>query len=360
MVAAYEQWVESLGLPIHKNRHYIDDLTKVEMGWWEERGCNAAFIPIIGMEGIVETKVINIPAGKTTRPWKFALDDVYYVLEGKGLTTVWQDESGTRKTFEWQERSLFMIPRQSFRQLTNAQGSQPATLLSYNYLPFAMQVVEDLDFYFNNPYLPRQGVGLEDFYSEAKAQEEEEGGAGVNTWYGNFFPDMGVWDKLKSYERRGGGGSRVGILFPNSTHRGHMSVFPVGRYKKAHRHGPGRAIVIPAGDGFSILWEEGKEKIVCPWHEASIFTPPDQWYHQHFNVGSIPARYLALAPPHLMSGHLEEHDEDVEQNEIQYPDEDPWIKEFFEKELAKRGVTSLMPKEAYKDRNYRWKYAGNK
>src|SRR5262249_27625967 len=124
-------------------------------------------------------------------------------------------------------------------------------------------------------------------------------------WYGNFFPDMRAWNKLDSNERRGAGGKSVFIQFPNSELTAHMSVFAPKTYKKAHRHGPGRAIIIPAGEGYSIMWEEGKEKIVCPWHECSMVTPPNKWFHQHFNAGGDMARYLALHPPMQFHGHAE-------------------------------------------------------
>ncbi len=359
MMATYDEWVESLGLPIHKG-YYIEDLRTVEMGWWEERGCNAAFLQLAGMDR-AESKVMGIPPGKTTLPWNFALDEVFYVLEGKGLTTVWGAEQGARKTFEWQKHSLFLISRQSFHQLTNAQGDKPATLLSYNCLPAVIQAAGDPEFFLNNPYLSSHGDVLsEDFYSEAKAEESEWGGAGFNTWYGNFFPDLRVWDKIKPYKHRGAGGHRVGILFPNSPHTAHMSTFPSRTYKKAHRHGPDFFIVIPAGEGYSVLWKEGKEKIFCPWHEASCFIPPDQWFHQHFNVGPAPARYLALSPPRLFERRRPSERERVQgqtRDQIEYSDEDPWIRQTFEKELAKSGLTSLMAEEAYKDRDYQWEYA---
>jgi hypothetical protein len=41
---------------------------------------------------------------------------------------------------------------------------------------------------------------------------------------------------------------------------------------------------------------------------------------------------------------------------IEYPDEDPWIRQKFEDELGKRGLESLMPDECYTDPNYKWEY----
>jgi hypothetical protein len=138
-----------------------------------------------------------------------------------------------------------------------------------------------------------------------------------------------------------------------------MSVFGAQTYKKAHRHGPGRVIVIPAGDGYSIMWEEGKEKVVVPWHECSAFVPPNRWFHQHFNVGGTGARYLALHSPMQFYGHAEKV-EDRAKDQIEYPDEDPWIRKKFEEELGKRGLRSLMPAEAYVDRDYEWSKAMGK
>jgi hypothetical protein len=39
---------------------------------------------------------------------------------------------------------------------------------------------------------------------------------------------------------------------------------------------------------------------------------------------------------------------------IEYIDEDPWIREKFEGELAKRGLTTLMPADAYSVNSYDW------
>jgi hypothetical protein len=52
--------------------------------------------------------------------------------------------------------------------------------------------------------------------------------------------------------------------------------------------------------------------------------------------------------------------EDRAKDQIESPDEDPWIRKKFEEELAKRGVKSFMPDEAYTNRNYEWSKAMGK
>ena len=48
--------------------------------------------------------------------------------------------------------------------------------------------------------------------------------------------------------------------------------------------------------------------------------------------------------------------EDRARDQIEYVDEDPFIREKFEAELAKRGLTSDMAQEAYTNRDYQWAY----
>ena len=357
----YDLWMESVGIPIHKG-YFVPNLRNVELGWWEQRQCNACFIQLMGQEGISEARVTEIGPGQTLPPLKFGLDEIVYVLHGRGLTTVSEADGSHQKTFEWQQFSMFVIPQNRVRQFSNMQGDRPARLLHYNYLPMAISVVQDPEFFFSNSYQPESSEFAHDgsFYSEARIAPEfsftDPGGRMRNTWYGNFFPDMRAWDKLDTHQARGAGGHSVHIQFPHSQMSCHMSVFPARTYKKAHRHGPGRVIVIPAGDGYSIMWEEGKEKVVVPWQEASVFVPPQKWFHQHFNIGATPARYVALHPLKQFYGHAEKI-EDRARDQIEYVSEDPWIRARFEEELARKGITSLMPDEAYRNPQFEWSYA---
>ncbi|MGH7817528.1 MAG: hypothetical protein ACREOR_09090, partial [Candidatus Binatia bacterium] len=81
----------------------------------------------------------------------------------------------------------------------------------------------------------------------------------------------------------------------------------------------------------------------------------NRWFHQHFNIGGAPARYLAIHPPRGLSG-ISEKVEDRARDQIEYPDEDPMIRQKFETELARKDLQSVMPDEAYRDREYAWSY----
>lgn len=353
-ILTYDTWMESLRLPIHRG-YYIEDLRTVEVGMWKDRETKTAFVQLEGMQGVCEARVSEIDPGQTVPAHKVGVDEMVYVLSGNGITTFWADEKN-KKNFEWGPRSLFVAPRHQWRQYSNTRGTSPVRLLHFSYLPIAMSGSNNANFFFNNPYTEPVKPAAEAF-SEAKVHRMNGEHDDPFLWIGNFFPDLAAWDKLQQYQNRGAGGHHLQIKIPDTEMSAHMSVFDARRYKKGHRHGPGRGIVIPAGEGYSIMWPEGKEKIVIPWHEGSVFVPPARWFHQHFNVSAGSDRYLALHSPRVIGALFGSGEaiEDRARDQIEYPDEDPWIREKFESELAKRGLTSVMVDEAYKDRNYQWK-----
>jgi quercetin dioxygenase-like cupin family protein len=353
-ISPHFQWMRSKNLPIHRG-YYIEDGRTAELGWWEERKCNSAFVILEGQEGVGEARITEIPPGGSLPPLKFALDEVVYVLQGRGLTAI--GEGSAAKVFEWQTHSMFLLPRNQTHRLSNAQGNQSVRLLHYNFLPLAMGALPYPELYFNNDRL-EVPVSNNPAASPFSKAEEHPGSLGHAIWYGNFFPDLAQWDHFYYWAARGAGGSSVMMQYPDSPHFCHMSVFPSRTYKKAHRHGPGFMIVIPDGVGYSVMWREGQEdnKVVIPWHEGSIFIPPNKWFHQHFNLGAIPARYLAFHPPVQFAGYSEKV-EDKAKDQIEYVDEDPFIRQKFEGELSKLNITSLMPEGAYHDPDYEWSQA---
>ncbi len=354
-LSPYEKWVASTGVPVHRG-YFVEDVRTLELGEWPERECKAAFLMLAGQEGISEARVTEIAPGKTLPPVRLALDEIVYVAQGRGLTTLWGHDGDPKITFEWQDHSVFVIPRTYACQLSSTQGTTPARLLHYNYLPVSMSLMPTADFFFDNAFVDPTVLGSDggQLYSEAKVGVGPDM-TGHPFWSGNFFPDMRAWDRLVPYKARGAGGHAVFIEFPRAPISAHMSVFPARSYKKAHRHGPGVVIIIPAGEGYSIMWEEGKEKMVIPWHEGSVFVPPNKWFHQHFNVGADAARYFAFHSPSDIFPYSEKV-EDLARDQIEYHQEDESVRQRFESELGKRGISSIMPDEAYRIPNYQWSY----
>jgi oxalate decarboxylase/phosphoglucose isomerase-like protein (cupin superfamily) len=353
----HDHWMDSLGLPVYTG-YYIEDLRTLELGHWGERGCDAAFIQLEGSQGVTETRASEVPAREVLPPVRLAFDEVVYVAQGRGATTIWRS-GGERKSFEWGDNSMFLLPRHHFHQFSNTSGSRPARLLHYNYFPLLLSASPDPSVFITtdrgDAAEPQMAFDLEAMYAEPTlktiASEDVSWKRRGSVWVSAFFPDMSAWDKLTATRNRGAGGRSVAMEFPGSEISCHMSMFPPQTYKKAHRHGPGRAIVIPAGEGYSVMWEESKDKVVAPWKPGSLITPPNKWFHQHFNVGQRPARYLAFHPPLQFDGHAEKV-EDRARDQIEYVDEDPAVRKMFESELAKRGLTSVIPDEAYTKRDY--------
>ena len=168
-----------------------------------------------------------------------------------------------------------------------------------------------------------------------------------NVWETNFVPDARGF-KLLDYNERGAGGSNIKFELSENTTACHISEFPVGTYKKAHRHGAGAHVIILGGEGYSLIWPDGAPIKKYEWHEGSMVVPPENWWHQHFNVGAKPARYLALRAfgSKKYQGVRPRYQGAVDRKkggaQIEYGDEEPIVRQWFEEALAQRGLQSQM------------------
>ena len=165
-------------------------------------------------------------------------------------------------------------------------------------------------------------------------------------WKTNFVPNADIM-KLWRYRDRGAGGINTHFDLANNVTGTHISEFPVGTYKKGHRHGPGAHLVILGGVGFSALWwdNEKKDYEIAPWKKGGmVIVPAEATYHQHFNTGPEPARYLALRSDDGQPSKWGESNVSIKEGgmQIEYEDEDREIHRIFESELAKHGAPCRM------------------
>jgi quercetin dioxygenase-like cupin family protein len=335
---AYARWRDRQGVPVLLG-HHIPDLRHVDVAPWAGHGGSACLINHEDSDRSNDCVVVEIPPGGSLDRDRHLFEEMLYVLNGAGAATVWQD--GDRpQTFEWQTGSLFAIPLNANYQLHNGSGSAPARLLAVTNRPSVMNMFADADFVYDCDHVFRSRYdGRGDYFSA-------QGDLAGRIWQTNFVPDVHDFPLIE-YRERGAGGSNVKFKLAGNTMWAHVSEFPVGTYKKAHRHGPGAHVVIIGGTGYSLMWREGEPIKRYDWHEGSLVIPPDRWFHQHFNTGPTPARYLALrySAAALHKGQkspMSSVSTRLGGDQIEYEDEEPVVTELFEDALGANGVVSAM------------------
>jgi len=134
--SAYERWLDEQEVPVVKG-HYIPDLTEMTLGSWERKGGKGVIINLEGTGDTDDAYICEIAPGGKLSPERHMFEEVVYILEGHGATTIWQ-EGGPEQTFEWQHGSLFAIPFNSCFQHFNGSGNQPARYLAVTSAPLMM------------------------------------------------------------------------------------------------------------------------------------------------------------------------------------------------------------------------------
>lgn len=338
--SAYDRWVQSEDVPVVKG-YYIEDLNKVPLENWDRKGGKGAVINLTGSEGATDAYLCEIPPGKSLKPQKHLYEEMIVILNGSGATTIWQ-EGGKKQTFEWHEWSLFAIPINTWHQHFNGRGDKPVRYLGATNAPNVVNLFHNMDFVLKNNFVFNDRFsGEQDYFTKSGGFIDRN----IRLWETNFVEDVSAF-KLFYWKERGAGGNNVLFEMADNTLAAHISEFPPGTYKKAHRHGPGANVVLVNGTGYSLIWPEGQPRLKIDWKKGSMFVPPDKWFHQHFNTGEEPARYLALREGSRKNktGRKFKIDEDVKKggDQIEYHDQDPEIEKQFQSELAKKGLKSLM------------------
>lgn len=339
-IDAYEQWLKDEGVLVIRD-FYVPDLNAVELGPWPRKGGRGAVLNYGTGDLVDDAHIVEIAPGSASTPEHHMYEQMVYIISGRGSTSVWYDEA-RKQSFEWGTGSLFAIPLNAWYQHFNGSGTQPARYIAVTNAPVVMRLFHNQEFVFNCPFVFKDRFSDEGEYFSGEGKLYTR-----RIWETNFVPDCRT---LQTYEwkERGGGGTNVMLELAASSMGAHISQFQVGMYKKAHRHGPGAHLIILNGVGFSLLWQEGTERRKCDWKEGGmVVVPAEDCFHQHFNTGSTPARYLALRPSgirYFAAVRGEGADVSIKEGgwQVEYEDEDPQIHRLFEEELARHGAICRM------------------
>ena len=353
LIDTYEQWQQDEGVIIHGGL-YIKDLYSLELSDWPRKGVKGAVVYLDGDEDTDEHVVEIGPAGKTN-PERHMFNEVVYVLSGRGATSVWYDE-GKKETFEWKEGAYFSIPMNAWCQHFNGSGSEPTRMVSVTTLPGMLRKFLTPDFIWNNPYVfPDRLTNTEGWGSGGGTMYKGR------IWETNFLPDAANMP-MPDWGERGAGGTNIMLSLADNTVASHISEFPVGTYKKAHRHGPGAHLLITGGEGFALIWknEDMSDLVKADWQRGSLYLPTadsdNEYFHQHFNVGTTPARYINMSPANSRKYAVKRGSNDVSKQgeiramvsikeggiQLEYEDEAKRVHDIFEAELAKHGQECRM------------------
>lgn len=336
----YDRWVRSQGLDVIPAT-YVRNLKTVELKPWPQRGGKAIFLNHEATRTSNDGYVCEIPPGGELKPRRQIFEEMILILSGRGSTTVWND-SGDRTTFEWKENAIFAIPLNCHHQHFNGSGQEPARYVAVTYCPQVMNLYGEPEFVFDTKHDFKDRFSGEPDYFSAKGEQK---GFLLTT---NFVADA-VNIPLITAKERGGGGGHIRFNMARGALPSHISQFPVGTYKKAHSHGSGAYVIVLSGQGYSLMWHEGEEPKRYDWEVGTLIVPPNGMYHQHFNTGSVPARYLAFRNMSIRNSQGVPYSWISRREggtQIDYADEPRLVRDLFEKELTKAGVKSRM-EEAY-------------
>ena len=346
-VDVYLDWIQREAIPVTED--FGVDLLAVPTAKWARYGVNGAAVHLKGRGDFLAMFVFELAASAATTPAKHLYEEVFYVLDGHGSTTV-ETAEGRKHSFEWGPRSLFAIPLNTRYRLFNGSGSATARLVSTANLPAVLNMFHDEAFVFDNAWDFAGRMGDAKYFSGEGDYIPIR--PGNHLWETNFVPDLGAI-ALQPWSDRGAGGSNIMFVLADGTMHAHISEMPVGTYKKAHRHPADFHVMCVTGTGYSLLWYEGeRDWVKVDWKHGTVFAPPDAMFHQHFNTSSVPARYLATAYGSLRYPFTEgkrralfggvSTSVKAGGNQIEYTDQDPRVHALFTAECARNGVAVKM------------------
>jgi oxalate decarboxylase/phosphoglucose isomerase-like protein (cupin superfamily) len=305
------------------------------------------------MEGITGMYVAEIPGGGATNKLRHLYEEVVYVQQGRGATTLTAPD-GREHQFEWQEGSLFAIPLNTPYRLF--AGAQPVRYSAFTTAPLVFDLFYNEEFIFDTPFtFAERFDGSPAWFELDKRLPPSPRGMGV--WETNFVPDLRRV-AIDAAEVKGKGVQLTQFEIAGNSLIGHLAQWPVGQYHKAHHHGGGAILYIVRSQGFTLMWPNelgerpyesghGDGVVRVDWQPGSVLSPPTGWFHQHCNTGAEPALQLAMRNgsskfPFGVRRAQGRKGVMTSTREggtlIEYEDEDPAIRPMFLAELARNGV----------------------
>ena len=326
--SAYDNWVTAQGVPTVAG-FFVADAREIPVAPWEAKGALGTILQFSDQR-VCDAYVLEIPPEGSTTVQRQLFEEIVVILEGNGSTELWYPD-GPRRSFEWGRGSVFSIPINAFHAHHNGSGQNRIRYLALTSAPPVIEAFRDPGFVFDNDHVFADRFNAEDPDFFEKPDEY------LTDYYGGILDSNFISDirkvRLVPREARGKGNRNMYIHIAGSTMFAHVSRFPVGTYKKAHRHGPGAHILMLDSTGYTMMWQDGEEPVRYDWAEGSVISPAAGMWHQHYNTGTEPCKFVALLASVAFSAG---GGGDIEQLEVGQMDEG--LATLYRDECAKNGV----------------------
>jgi quercetin dioxygenase-like cupin family protein len=355
--------MESEGIPVFRGIG-ISKVQNLPFAPWKRMGGRGHYIQLHGTETKWGCYVVEVPPAGALNPERHMYEEIFLVVEGRGTTEVWQQSDARRHVFEWQKGSMFSIPMNAWHRIVNATSGS-ALLLAGTTAPNVLNMINNVDAVFNNPFVFRDRFNGADDFFKPKDEIEPDPVRGLAMRRTNLIPDIVNCD-LPLDNRRSPGWRRVEPFMTNNCFYFWIGQHENGRYSKGHAHTSAAVLICVKGKGYTYTWPERLG--VTPWKDGRadevkrvdyepvgmVSAAPGgaRWYHQHFSVSKDPFRLTAWFGPHNPGRDPgapgEKHTDytaiDIPEGgtSIPYWMEDPYIRKEYGETLQKSGVPNRM------------------
>ena len=208
-------------------------------------------------------------------------------------TEVWLEGDSKKHVFEWQKGSMFSIPDERHAPHRQRDAPRRALLLAGTTAPNVMNLINNVDAVFNNPFVFRDRFsGADDFFKH-EGRHRARSGARARHAAHQLHPRR---RQLRPAARQ----PPLARLAPRrAVHDQQQFYFWIGqhengRYSKAHAHTSAAVLICLKGKGYTYTWPE--QLGVTPWKDGQA-RPGQARRLRAGRHGHRGARRRALVPP---------------------------------------------------------------
>jgi quercetin dioxygenase-like cupin family protein len=358
----YERFMREQDIPIYRGMG-IRDVRDLTLAPWSRTGGEAAFINLDGMEAKWGMYLVQVPGRGELKPERHLYEELFYVVEGRGSTEVWQSDGAKRQTFEWQPGTLFSVPMNAWHRLLNG-SSGPSLVLVATTAPQAINLFDNDQFVFDNPFRFGDRYDGREQYFKVNQELEEHPGFKRAMLRSAVIPDIANCYLPLDNQRAPGFRWVTPVMADNREFNPFIAEYPAGRYSKGHYHSAGAVLICLRGKGYTYTWPS--ELGTHPWEDGNagqvrrqdyvpgglVSAAPGKgnWFHQHFGVAKDVFRVFKISTGKPWLTHTAETEAvwgnaDMEEggHSIPYWAEDPYIRREFEEATRQEGGQFTMP-----------------